>query len=272
MSQDLRLDPRAPPRRLLRARLRRLLVVVALLPGGARAHGVLPLRAAGRRGRRHRRHGGQARLPGLGRPAAALAGRLGLVGGGASARRWRCWPSRRRERRRSGARPRPSSRSCPGRASCCSPRCASSTRSTGRSARSPAGGRYALPELQIPPVAARGDTRARPARRAVAPAAGDRGAARRPSGSRSRSRSPSSTCGCSTAPAAACCSPSSSTSPRAPSATPCSASPDADAARMDWLVGVLWFALALVLLVADREAWRAAPRSAVARGTAPVVA
>jgi membrane protease YdiL (CAAX protease family) len=37
----------------------------------------------------------------------------------------------------------------------------------------------------------------------------------------------------------------------------------ADAARMDWLVGVLWFAIALALVVVDREAWRTAPRSAV---------
>ncbi len=47
----------------------------------------------------------------------------------------------------------------------------------------------------------------------------------------------------------------------------------ADAARMDWLVGVLWFALVLVLLVADRAAWRSAPRSAVAqRSPAPAAA
>ena len=38
----------------------------------------------------------------------------------------------------------------------------------------------------------------------------------------------------------------------------------ADAARMDWLVGVLWFALAIGVLLIDREAWRAAPASAVA--------
>jgi membrane protease YdiL (CAAX protease family) len=37
-----------------------------------------------------------------------------------------------------------------------------------------------------------------------------------------------------------------------------------DAARMDWLVGVLWIALALGLVVFDREAWRAAPAAAVA--------
>jgi membrane protease YdiL (CAAX protease family) len=39
----------------------------------------------------------------------------------------------------------------------------------------------------------------------------------------------------------------------------------ADAARMDWLVGALWFALVLGLLLGDRQAWRSAPRSAVAQ-------
>ncbi len=38
----------------------------------------------------------------------------------------------------------------------------------------------------------------------------------------------------------------------------------ADAARMDWLVGVLWFALALGVVVLDRQAWRVAPAAAVA--------
>ena len=38
----------------------------------------------------------------------------------------------------------------------------------------------------------------------------------------------------------------------------------ADAARMDPLVGVLWGALALGLVVLDRGAWRAAPAAAVA--------
>ena len=37
-----------------------------------------------------------------------------------------------------------------------------------------------------------------------------------------------------------------------------------DAARMDWLVGVLWFALALGVIVFDRQAWRVAPAAAVA--------
>ena len=37
-----------------------------------------------------------------------------------------------------------------------------------------------------------------------------------------------------------------------------------DAARMDWLVGVQWFALAIALVVVDRDAWRTAPPSAVA--------
>ena len=38
----------------------------------------------------------------------------------------------------------------------------------------------------------------------------------------------------------------------------------ADAARMDWLVGVLWFAIALGVVVLDRQAWRTAPAAAVA--------
>jgi membrane protease YdiL (CAAX protease family) len=38
----------------------------------------------------------------------------------------------------------------------------------------------------------------------------------------------------------------------------------ADAARMDWLVGVAWFALAAGVVVFDREVWRAAPDAAVA--------
>ena len=38
----------------------------------------------------------------------------------------------------------------------------------------------------------------------------------------------------------------------------------ADAARMDRLVGVLWFALVLALVVFDRPAWRVAPAAAVA--------
>jgi len=37
-----------------------------------------------------------------------------------------------------------------------------------------------------------------------------------------------------------------------------------DATRMDWLVGVLWFALALGVIVFDRQAWRVAPAAAVA--------
>jgi membrane protease YdiL (CAAX protease family) len=37
----------------------------------------------------------------------------------------------------------------------------------------------------------------------------------------------------------------------------------ADAARMDWLVGALWFAIAAAVIVFDREAWRSAPRSAI---------
>ncbi|MDT7597406.1 MAG: protease family protein [Pseudonocardiales bacterium] len=35
---------------------------------------------------------------------------------------------------------------------------------------------------------------------------------------------------------------------------------DADAARMDWLTGALWCAIALGLVLIDRHAWRAAPR------------
>ena len=38
----------------------------------------------------------------------------------------------------------------------------------------------------------------------------------------------------------------------------------ADAARMDWITGVLWCALAVVLVVVDRKAWRTAPASAIA--------
>jgi membrane protease YdiL (CAAX protease family) len=38
-----------------------------------------------------------------------------------------------------------------------------------------------------------------------------------------------------------------------------------DAARMNWLVGVLWFAIALGVIVLDREAWRVAPPAAVAQ-------
>jgi membrane protease YdiL (CAAX protease family) len=45
-----------------------------------------------------------------------------------------------------------------------------------------------------------------------------------------------------------------------------------DAARMDWLVGALWFALAVILVVVDRQAWRTAPDAAVARRPRPAVA
>jgi uncharacterized protein len=45
-----------------------------------------------------------------------------------------------------------------------------------------------------------------------------------------------------------------------------------DAVRMDWLVGGLWFALAVTLVVVDRQAWRAAPDTAVARRPRPAVA
>jgi uncharacterized protein len=37
-----------------------------------------------------------------------------------------------------------------------------------------------------------------------------------------------------------------------------------DAARMDWLVGALWFALAAALVVLDRDRWRVAPAAATA--------
>ncbi len=40
---------------------------------------------------------------------------------------------------------------------------------------------------------------------------------------------------------------------------------DADAVRMDVLTGVLWIVIAVLLVVVDRDAWRAAPPSAVAR-------
>jgi uncharacterized protein len=46
----------------------------------------------------------------------------------------------------------------------------------------------------------------------------------------------------------------------------------ADAARMDWLVGVLWFVLALGVVVLDRAAWRTAPASAVADRSMAVAA
>jgi len=38
----------------------------------------------------------------------------------------------------------------------------------------------------------------------------------------------------------------------------------ADAARMDWLTGALWCLVAAILVVADRNAWRVAPPSAIA--------
>jgi membrane protease YdiL (CAAX protease family) len=41
----------------------------------------------------------------------------------------------------------------------------------------------------------------------------------------------------------------------------------ADAARMHWLVGVLWFGLAVGLVVLDRQAWRSAPAASVAERT-----
>ena len=46
----------------------------------------------------------------------------------------------------------------------------------------------------------------------------------------------------------------------------------ADAGRMDPLVGVLWFALALAVVVLDRQAWRVAPTTAVAERPAAAVA
>ena len=45
----------------------------------------------------------------------------------------------------------------------------------------------------------------------------------------------------------------------------------ADAARMDWLVGALWFAIAIAVIGLDRQAWGSAPRSAIAQRR-PVVA
>jgi membrane protease YdiL (CAAX protease family) len=44
----------------------------------------------------------------------------------------------------------------------------------------------------------------------------------------------------------------------------------ADAARMDWLTGALWIAIAAGLVAGDRAAWRAAPAAAVAAPPAPV--
>ena len=46
----------------------------------------------------------------------------------------------------------------------------------------------------------------------------------------------------------------------------------ADAARMDRLVGVLWFAIALAVVVLDRQAWRVAPAAAVAERPVAAVA
>jgi len=34
---------------------------------------------------------------------------------------------------------------------------------------------------------------------------------------------------------------------------------------MDWIVGVLWFAIAAAVIAFDREAWRTAPPSARAQ-------
>jgi membrane protease YdiL (CAAX protease family) len=39
----------------------------------------------------------------------------------------------------------------------------------------------------------------------------------------------------------------------------------ADAARMDWLVGALWFVIAIAVIGLDRQAWRSAPEAAVAQ-------
>lgn len=44
-----------------------------------------------------------------------------------------------------------------------------------------------------------------------------------------------------------------------------------DAARMDRLVGVLWFVIAAVLVAVDRQAWRVAPEQAVAQRPRPAV-
>jgi membrane protease YdiL (CAAX protease family) len=38
-----------------------------------------------------------------------------------------------------------------------------------------------------------------------------------------------------------------------------------DAARMDWLVGVLWFALAFAVVLLDRPAWQVAPAATAAQ-------
>jgi membrane protease YdiL (CAAX protease family) len=46
----------------------------------------------------------------------------------------------------------------------------------------------------------------------------------------------------------------------------------ADEARMPWLVGVLWFALAVGVVVLDRPAWRTAPAAAVAERPEAAVA
>ena len=124
---------------------------------------------------------------------------------------------------------------------------------------------YALPELQAgrSPLAARPVSAALVALWHLPLVTVGELAAVRPR--RSRSRSPSSTSGCSTAPAAACCSPSCSTSRRARSATAALGlrrgrrGPDGLARRR-----AVGRASPSRWSLFDRQAWRAAPRSAVA--------
>ena len=121
-------------------------VVVAAVRGGVGARAVLRVGPAHRRCRRHRHHRGQARLPRVGAPGCCGGGSAGVwwvvalgtplvVLAVASAANVVVW----------GA-PVPGPRAAAAvDASCSSRRCASSTPSTGRSARSPAGGAMRCP-------------------------------------------------------------------------------------------------------------------------------
>ena len=225
---------RAPAHRLLRARLRRLVVAVAAVPGRALPR-VLRVGPAGRRCRRHRHDRGQARLPGVGCPDGAVAGRLGLVGRRARHAARGAGRGGGRERRRLGgarARARPAALS--------SLALFAALRLVnpldGPLGEEPGWRGYALPELQSrrsprasrsPPIVALWHmplvTRA----------------SSHPSGSPPRSRSPSSTLAVQ---------PhrwQRAAHPRLPRRAGHlqlrrARFPGADAARMDWLVGALW--------------------------------
>ena len=194
-----------------------LLVVVALLPAWAS-----PPRRSSRAGRWSPRSSSSASPKAA---AATATGVPGWCGGGSagsggwwrSAPRWRCWPlAVGRERRDLGR-----ARARPHRAALVEHRAvrraaASSTRSTGRSARSPAGaatrcpscrsgGRRSSPGLVLAPIVALWHL--------PLVTTGQLAPVGLPDHVRHH---PGLRRGCSTAPAAACCSPSSSTSRRAP--------------------------------------------------------